>query len=122
MNAQQVFLARLDALLTQCDAAKKAIKSKGIDDRLFKRAAQGLLLALENLRNKIENLRTNVAKKEGVALSWGALQGYEGECLHLFREGLAFLQAARARGHDVEADLCEIADALLDELVAMLDG
>ena len=120
MTPQNLLLARLDAFATGCDEAEKAINSKGINAQLFNRAAPDLLLRISTQRKKIENQRSRIEKNHIGADSWNLLQTYEADGSTLFGECLAFLQAARARGHDVDGDLCEIADALLDELAGGL--
>ncbi|MEY2488204.1 MAG: hypothetical protein QOC70_146 [Verrucomicrobiota bacterium] len=120
MSPQNLLLARLDAFVTGYDEAEKAINSKGINPKLFQRAAPDLVHRISEQRKRIEDQRSRITKNQSSADSWNRLQTYEEEGSMLFGECLAFLQAARARGHDVDADLCEIADALLDELAGGL--
>ena len=116
MTPQDLFLARLDALVIQCNEVQKAIKSPGINRNLYQRAATDLLGGIGNEQRRIENLRSITRNGKVAAGSWETLQANGKKCATLFGECLGFLQASRARGHDVDADLCEIADALLDEL------
>jgi hypothetical protein len=120
MNEKDLVLVRLDSLLAQCTAVEKAIKSDGLNPRLYKRTAEDFLARLVSQSTRVA--RQSSQLKDGTVTndSWSTLRGYDEDCSQLFGECLAFLQAARSRGHDVEADLCEIADALLDELVGML--
>lgn len=120
MKPQDLLLARLDAFATGCDEAEKAINSKGINTKLYQRAAPDLVHRISEQRKRIAEQRSRIEKNHFSADSWNRLQTDEEEGSTLFGECLAFLQAARARGHDVDADLCEIADALLDELAGGL--
>jgi hypothetical protein len=115
VTPQDLFLARLEALVIQCNEVQKAIKSPGINGNLYQRAATDLLEGIGNEKRRIENLRSITRNGEIAAGSWETLQANGEKCATLFGECLGFLQASRARGHDVDADLCEIADALLDE-------
>jgi hypothetical protein len=116
MDAQQQLLARVDALVAQLDQTEKAIKSFGPDNKLYKRAGQAFLTSISNARQELISQRRKIEKGGFGAVAWATLHTKEQNCSALFGECLAFLQAAPARGQDVEADLCEIADALLDEL------
>lgn len=116
MTPQDLFLARLNAFAIQCNEVEKAIKSPGINRNLYQRAATDLLGGIANERMRIENLRSTTRNGNVAAGFWETLQANGEKCTTLFGECLGFLQASRARGHDVDADLCEIADALLDEL------
>ena len=122
VTPQKLLLARLDAFTTKCEEAKQAIQStQVINPKLYERAAPGLLGRIENEGKKISQLRRRTDKDQINDASWNTLGSYEKESSTLFGECLAFLQAARARGHDVNADLCEIADALLDELARLTE-
>lgn len=116
MTPQGLFLARLDAFAVQCKEVEKAINSPGINRNLYQRAATDLLRGIANEKKRIENLRSTTKNGKVAPGSWQTLQANAEKCATLFGECLGFLQASRARGHDVNADLCEIADALLDEL------
>ena len=120
VTPQQLLLARLDAFATACDEAEKAIKSNGINSKLYQRAAPDLLRRIGDQRAKISGQRSTLKNGQLSEGSWVLLHAHEEESSTLFGECLAFLQAARARGHDVDADLCEIADALLDEFAGSL--
>jgi hypothetical protein len=121
VTPQKLLLARLDAFATKCEEAEKAIQSTQlINPKLYQRAAPGLLGRIKNEREKISQLRRRTDKDQINDASWSTLSSYEKESSTLFGECLAFLQAALARGHKVDADLCEIADALLDELAGSL--
>jgi len=122
VTPQKLLLARLDAFATKCDQAKKAIQStQVINPKLYERAASGLFGRIENERDKISQLRRRTDKDQINDASWSILSSYEEESSTLFGECLAFLQASRARGHDVDADLCEIADSLLNELAKLAE-
>jgi hypothetical protein len=119
VTPQELFLARLDALASQCDEAKKAIKSPEINQKLYQRAAGSLLTGIGNEQRSIKNLRSAIRNGEIGPGLWQTLRANQQKSATLFGECLAFLQASRARGHDVDADLCEIADSLLDELAKL---
>lgn len=121
MTPQELFVARLDAFEAACNNAERAIKStNAINPTLYRRVAPELLRQIGDQQAKIAGQRTNISRNHFSEGSWNLLHAHEEECSTLFAESLAFVQAARARGHDVDADLCEIADALLDELAASL--
>jgi hypothetical protein len=115
-----MILARLDLLATQCDEIKKLINSKGVNVKLYNRAAPDFLIRIDGQRSKIAKQRSRVDTGGFSETSWSTLYDCEYDCSRLFGECLAFLQAARARGQDVDVDLCEIADALIDELTETL--
>jgi hypothetical protein len=122
VTPQKLLLARLDAFATKCEEAKKAIQStQVINPKLYERAAPGLLGRIKDERERISYLQQRTDKDQINDASWSTLCSYEKESSTLFGECLAFLQASRARGHDVDADLCEIADALLDELARLTE-
>lgn len=121
MTSQELFFARLDAMASQCRAVKEAITSPKINRNLYDRAAASLLRKIGDEQKRIENLRATLKRRNLCAGSWQTLQANGQRSSTLFGECLAFLQASRARSHDVEADLCDLADALLDELATLAE-
>jgi hypothetical protein len=70
--------------------------------------------ALKQLK---EDLEVNVSFIE----CWGSFRAIRQQCTSLFRECLAFLEGALSRWAKIDGGLCEIADAMLDEISHQAD-
>jgi hypothetical protein len=122
MNGQEIASARLEGLIAQCLEAEKAIGSINKGSRLYQRTSEDFLRRLRIRREDLVAKHLRIQKEGADPASWGMLQGGDGECRRLFEECLALVQAAHARGQGRVADLCEIADQLLEELSALLEA
>jgi hypothetical protein len=108
-------LARLDGLISRLDQAQRAIAAEGQDSRLQKRIGADLGRRLSEHTDALKVRRRKIAATSTVpANAWGEVRS--STSARLLDECLLYLQAARSRGPDVAADLCEITDALFEEL------
>src|ERR1700691_3620418 len=108
-------LARLDGLIARLDQAQQAIATEGQDTRLRKRIGVDLARRLSEHTEALKLRRRKVAQAGKVPdNAWAEVKS--SASASLLDECLLYLQAARSRGQDVAADLCEITDALFEEL------
>ena len=115
MTPQAVLLARLDGLIARLDQAQQAITAEGQDTRLRKRICDDLARRLSAHTNGLKLTRRKVVQADNVPQHvWS--EAKSSASAGLLDECLLYLQAARTRGSDAEADLCEITDALFEEL------
>jgi len=117
MTPQWVLLARLDGLIARLGQAQQAIATEGQNTRLCKRIREDLTGRLSEHTAALKLSRKKVAAAAQVLQhAWSDTKS--SASVRLLDECLLYLQAARSRGSDVEADLCEISDALFEELGA----
>src|SRR5208282_2132211 len=109
-------LARLDGMLDRLGQAGRAIESVGQDTRLKKNAGKRLAGQISAQANDIRSRRNKVANGNFEQNVWSEVT--ETGISKLLDQCLLYLQAARSRGVDAPADLCEITDALYEELGA----
>ncbi len=108
-------LARLDSLIARLDQSQLAIATEGHDTRLKKRIGNDLARRLSEHTEALKVRRRKVAADRTVPENaWAEVKS--SASASLLDESLLYLQAARSRGPDVAADLCEITDALFEEL------
>ncbi len=110
-----LFLARLDGLIARLDQAQQAIATQGQNTRLQRRIGDDLARRLSEHRENLRARRNRIAAAGTVPdNAWAEVKS--SASASLLDECLLYLQAARSRGTDVAADLCEITDALFEEL------
>jgi hypothetical protein len=115
MTPQWLMLARLDGLLARLNEAHRAISTEGQDSRIKERIGNELARRLLEHTRALEGRRSKVAENGEVSkYAWAEVKS--SVTASLLDECLLYLQAARSRSSGVEADLCEIIDALFDEL------
>lgn len=108
-------LARLDGLIARLEQTLKAISTEGHDARLQKRIGNDLKDRLSAHTEALRDRRRKVASAGKVPdNAWAEVRS--STSADLLDECLLYLQTARSRGPDVAADLCEIIDALFEEL------
>jgi len=115
MTPAWLLLTRLDGMIARLDQAQKAIAAQGQNTRLQKRIGADLEQRLLKHTETLKGRRMKVASAGTVPdNAWSEVKSYASAML--LDECLLYLQAARSRGPDVAADLCEITDALFEEL------
>ncbi|WP_019868604.1 hypothetical protein [Methylovulum miyakonense] len=121
MTDKELFLMRMDALVERLKETLRAVEAvKAINNYLYRRAAAEFQLRINDKLKEIQAQRSMI-KDNFDSAEWRAQQDCEQNCSALFQECLAFLQAAHTRGQDVDAYLCVLADALLDELAKVTE-
>ena len=114
MNPKWVLLARLDGLIARLELAQQAIAASGQNTRLQKRIGADLARRLVEYTEALKGTRRRVANNQMSAKTWGDIEAPASA--DLLDEALLYLQAAHSRGPDALPDLCEITDALFQEL------
>ena len=126
MDAKQLLLGRIEALMGDLNRARIQIDKQAIPESLRKRAGNELL---NTIREEEEKLREDRRSAEALTASnsaelldsWKSFDFHQTSCEKVLRECLALREGLRMRAADSpEAELCEIADALLDELSGLL--
>lgn len=113
-------LARLDGLIARLEQASHAIGSAGQDSRLRKRIGLDLARRVSDHTQTLKVRRKKVAGGQVPQSAWAEVKS--SAAASLLDECLLYLQAARSRGPDVAPDLCEITDALFEELAERANG
>lgn len=115
MNERLILMDRIQALVQELGQAENALNAKQVDSNLRERVLirfQTLFRkqqqALKNLRNEVKDLPLDAC--------WDSFRTIRLECGPLFRECLAFMEGALVRSAGLDGGLCQIADALLDDL------
>jgi hypothetical protein len=115
MTPAWLLLARLDGMIARLDQAKKALATEGLNTRLQERIGKDLERRLSEYMQTLKVRRKKVVADDRVPdNAWSEVKSSASSAL--LDECLLYLQAARSRGADVAPDLCEITDALFEEL------
>jgi hypothetical protein len=117
MTPAWLLLTRLDGMIARLEQAQKAITTQSQNTRLHKRIGNDLARRLSEHVTAIKVRRAKVAAT-GIVPSNAWSEVKSSSSATLLDECLLYLQAARSRGPDADPELCEITDALFDELAA----
>ena len=109
-----MLLARLDGSIARLEQARQEIGAGAQNTRLQKRAGADLTRRLTEYALALNNTRRRVANNQISAGIWGDIES--SASAGLLDESLLYLQAARGRSPGALPDLCEITDALFQEL------
>lgn len=126
MDVKQLLLARIDALIGDLNRARIQIDKQAIPESLRKRAGNELINTIRDEEEKLQEDRESAealptSDSAKLLESWKNFDFHQTSCEKVLRECLALREGVRMRAADSpEAELCEIADALLDELSSLL--
>jgi hypothetical protein len=116
MDEKSLLLAKVDALFEQLNWAESSLKNAKIEPRISEAASIGFAVLFDNRRKELTQLRNSIQKIRSYGSAWAKLQSSSTSCKELFEECLGFLGGAMLRDAHKQNDICEIADALLEEL------
>jgi hypothetical protein len=126
MDAKQLLFGRINSLSAALNRARLQIGEQEIPQSLRKRAGNELVNSIreeeEKLRDDCECIEALRDSDDAQLLnSWQSFDLHQTSCEKVLRECLAFREGIRMRAAaSPETELCEIADALLDELSGLL--
>jgi hypothetical protein len=116
MEPRSVLLAQLDALADHLRIAEEAIDSDQIDPRLRKTVSIRFSQLFKQHHKRLKTMREQLVSGLALNSCWSALEGIEADITYLHREVLAFVEGVLIRSANIDHGLCDLADALLEDL------
>lgn len=113
-NGSKMLAGRIEAALDDVVQLEAALSSLAG----LRRAPvdRGLERSVERRRRALDGIRSDFERDGSSAGTWTALRSWREESAELFEESLAYVEGALMREHSVAAEVCELADALLEDL------
>jgi hypothetical protein len=116
MDAKTLLAMRIQTLLQEVWRSEQAINADQLDATLRRRVQARFSHRFNQQRKALKQLETELATGVPLDTCWATLRGIEDACQSLFRECLAIVQGLLVRGASLDNGLCEIGDALLQDL------
>ncbi len=118
MAPHPILRTRIAALLEELDLAEKMLDSDSLSPQLRTQVDGTFGILIQQRRGDLRALEGKVAgHRDGVVKGlWDRFHEIDEDCGRLSREYLAFLGGVQVRGAGLDGGVCEVADALLDEL------
>jgi len=129
VEIKQLLMRRIDTLSGELVQADKWLRAQEIPKRLANRLGRALFDQIDDLRSRLSDAQSVAASlpegntpeaRSRIKTAWIKFDGLQTEGSRVLVETLAMIQGARSRLQP--ASLADIADDLLDELSATLDG
>ncbi len=121
MQEQAILQARIGDMLQQVNRVESAIAETEIDAALRNRVAARFERLLRDQRRGLEQIGDDVNNGVDLTDCWSDFEERRGRCEPVFEEAFAFVEGALARRAGLDAGMCRLADALLDELSRLTD-
>jgi hypothetical protein len=119
MDERPYILSQIYALVENLNAASKAMQSSSIDERLRSAVQVRFNATIDPMRQDLIDLRDSVIGGEPLDDCWDRLSRTRSECRPVFRECLDFIEGSLIRSAGIDVGICQISDALLNDLEAM---
>ncbi len=117
MNEKSLLQHQVQATLDQLDLIEGWLDHPAINAQMRQRARASFRSEIKTRRLEWQALQRTLSQANAVMpLCWERLRQLRASCQFLFREYSAFWHGALSRNAGIDNHLCQIADALLDEL------
>src|SRR5215203_4945901 len=117
MNERSILTAHIRALIWELRQAQKNLELPS-EERLRSRMQDRFGVLIKEHLRKLESLQNRCRNGQALDACWNSFANKRDECQPTLSECLALTQGALAREAGLDAELCEIADFLLDGLSA----
>lgn len=115
---------RIEQTLSDLQNARACLEGDAVQTQFRERIGSDFWQQLDRRKSDLNELYTDLRaahangfqNESPIRTYWGSFEANRDQTENLIRECLALVQGAIARDKRVDADLCQIADALLDEL------
>ncbi len=121
MDERALLKAQITMLEQELGRAKAALKMPQIDDALRSRVTALFEEQFTQQLQELKDLSSLVEDKQPLDACWNTFKETRKACEPLFEECLALIAGALVRSNGADNGLCQIADALLDDLSRRLD-
>jgi len=122
VDERSILLAQLQALGQELQRSEELIGAPQIAGTLRTRVQARFELLIHQQRQAVQDLARDIPTAQSLETYWMSLHAIREQCGGVFRECLAFLEGALVRKAGFDDGLCEIADALLDEINRRADS
>ena len=116
LDERSILVAQIEGLEENLKKTILLLGSQQIPSELRNTAGSCFSKMIRNRQRELEKLRENVNRDLSMEGCWHMFKNINLDCAPLFSECLAFLEGALLRSARLDDGICQIADALLDEM------